>query len=172
MGMHSRLCQHIEPRTPLQDKIEETTNRPESRPKIFFSIAPLSLRESWVTYCPRGRVSDPLKREESRGGLCSGQFLTSSRSRHVSILHQISKRHASASRISKWEFPFNSNPEQSRWLEESDKVSYMHPYLQAISPIELGRYSLGADRPHQQLSADDQIKIDSRPINSNLNVQL
>jgi len=52
--------------------------------------------------------------------MCSGQFLISSKSRHVFILHQTGERHATTSRISKGKSSFNSNPEQSRWLEERD----------------------------------------------------
>jgi len=47
----------------------------------------------------------------------------------MSIQHQIGEQRTTASKTSKLESSFNLNAEQSRWLEERDKVSYKHPYL-------------------------------------------
>jgi len=44
--------------------------------------------------------------------ICSGQFLTTLRSHHVSIQHQTGERHVTASRTSKQEFSIDSNPER------------------------------------------------------------
>ena len=87
------------------------------------------------------------------------------------IQHQTGERDMTASRTFKWQSSFNSNPKQFRWLEERDKVSYMHLYLQAESPVKLSNYNSRKDQLHQQLDAYDPIKIDSRLINSNLGVQ-
>ena len=55
---------------------------------------------------PYTRVS---RKEESRGGICGGQFLISLRSRHMFIQYQIGERHVATSKISD---PFDLNPER------------------------------------------------------------
>ena len=69
---------------------------------LLYLLPSLSLR---VLGNPqRPKFPNPLQREGSRRGICSGQFLTLLRSCHVSFQHQTGMRHVAASR------PSNESP--------------------------------------------------------------
>ena len=124
--MHLRLYQLAE----VYRKWPKAEATPAARAWAQGVHSPPFLLESPRAHSPRGMFPTSCHREKSRGGICSGRFLTSSRSRHASI--QPSGNHVTRGRIQK-------SPERSsissklRAVMDRDKVDYKYP----ISRINL-----------------------------------